>query len=509
MDTRYSDLPGEPVSVWLATTPETDFPPLDRSLTVDVAIVGGGLAGLTAATLLKAAGRTVAVIEARRIVHGVTGNTTAKITSLHTLIYRHLIKHFGEDRARAYGEANQTAIEQIAQLVQERNIGCDFRRTRAYTYADKESEVQKLLQEVNASLLLGLPAEFTEEVPLPYPVEGAVTFANQAQFHPRKYLLALARQLPGEGCHIFENTRTLDVDDGEPCTVTTEHGALTASAVITATNFPFGDKGLYSARLVPHRSYVLGLQLPEPLPAGLLGGMFISSEATRSVRTQPTAGGDLLLVGGEGHRAGEGGDTAARYLRLEEWALERFGPHRVVYRWSTQDNQTPDRVPYVGKAAPGSSNVYVATGFGGWGMTNSTVAGMLLRDLILGRDNPWAEVYDPNRLKTTGIGQVVRQGASYARHFVLDRLDSSEPESIGPGEGGIVRGADGAVAFFRAEDGTVSRLSPVCTHMGCFVTWNGAERSWDCPCHGSRYSTTGEVIHGPAIKPLREIGEDS
>ncbi len=493
-------LPGRPISFWLDTTPRTKFPPLPDNVSVDVAVVGGGLAGLTAATLLKEAGQTVAVLEMGHIAQGVTGYTTAKITSLHTLIYDYLIRHFGEEKARAYADANQAAIEQIAALVTRRNIACDFTRTEAYTYAEIEDDVNPLEAEVKAAARLGLPAALTYETPLPFPVAAAVRFDGQARFHPRKYLLALAQDLPGEGSHIFEGTRVLDIVEDEPCRITTDKGTVTARDVVIASHFPFGDKALYAARLSPHRSYVVGVRLDGPVPPG----MFISSgESPHTIRSHPWEAGELVMVGGEGHKTGQGGDTVARYQRLEAWARERFPVRSVEYRWSTQDNRTIDRVPYVGRANPTTKHLYVATGFGGWGMTGSTVAGMLLRDRILSRENPWADLYDPNRLTLEGVPQFVKENVNIATHFIGDRLARGESPDLAPGEGAVVETEQGKTAMYRAEDGTtVHTFSPVCTHMGCIVDWNPAEKSWDCPCHGSRFAADGKLIHGPAVKDL-------
>ncbi|MBS1189775.1 MAG: oxidoreductase [Rhodocyclaceae bacterium] len=494
-------LPGRPVSLWLDTTPETGFPPLPEGLEVDVVVVGGGLAGLTAATLLKEAGRTVAVLEAGRIVHGVTGHTTAKITALHTLIYDHLIRHAGEAKARAYGEAQQAAIEQVAARVRDKAIDCDFVRSDAYTYTESPEEKGRIEAEVEAAQRLGLPATYLEDTPLPFPVEAAVRFDGQARFHPRKYLLALARDLPGEGSHIFEATRVLDVTPGEPCQVTTDRGRVAARDVIVASHFPFADKALFASRLQPHRSYVLALRLDGPPPDGL----FIDTGENFSLRPQPLPDGDtLLLVGGEGHRAGEGGDTVARYQRLEVWARGRLPVRAVEYRWSTQDNFTVDRIPYIGPTTQHSRHLYVATGFNGWGMTNGTVAGMLLRDLILEGDNPWAAVFDPSRMNLNDVPELVRQNARIAAHLVADRVHRTDPDTVGPGEGKVVHTLHGNVALYRDEAGLIHRLSPVCTHMGCILHWNPAERSWDCPCHGSRFGVGGEVLHGPALRPLEK-----
>ncbi len=501
---QSSSLPGKATSLWLDTTPNTDLPTLREGLTVDVAIIGGGIAGLTAATLLKAEGKTVAVLETRRIVHGVTGKTTAKITSLHTLIYDDLLRRFGEEKAQAYANANQTAIEQIARLVSERKIDCDFTRTEAYTYTEDADQVDQIEAEVKAALQLGLPAAFVTETPMPFPVKAAIRFDHQALFHPRKYLLALAREIPGQGSFIFEETRVMDLEEGRPCVITTDQGVISAHDVIIASHFPFNDKALYASRLSPHRSYVLGVRLETPAPRG----MFISPEPSHTLRFHPAEGDNFLLVGGEGHVTGHGGDTVARYRRIEAWARERFPVESVEYHWSTQDNKTLDGVPYVGRATPLAEHVYVATGFGGWGMTNSTASAMLLRDLILERQNPWADLYDPNRVSLTDVPELFKQTTSIARDFIGDRLTDADPNDVAPGEGKIVRLGSRDVAMYKSEDGTISMVSPACTHMGCFVRWNPAETSWDCPCHGSRFDRDGIIIHGPAIHNLETVAED-
>lgn len=500
----YDSLPGEPTSLWLATTPETEYPPLSRNdLTVDVAIIGGGMVGLTAATLLKEAGLTVAVLETKRIVHGVTGYTTAKLTSLHTLIYDYLVRHFGDWKAKLYADANQAAIEFVANLVDKRNIACDFTRADAYTYTLHEDEVKYIEAEEKAALRLGLPASLTTETSLPFPVKAAIRLENQAFFHPRKYLLALAQDIPDAGNYIFEETRVLDVEDADPCVITTDRGILKARDVIIASHFPTIDKAFYFARMTPHRSYVLGLRLNGAIPSGLY---ISSSEPFHSIRPHKAEdGSEMLLVGGEGHKAGQGGDTVARYKNLEAWARENFPVADVAYRWSTQDNKTMDRVPYIGWATPSTRHLYVATGFGGWGMTGTTVAAMLLRDMITRRENPWKELYDPNRLNLESVPGLVKENVDAATHLIADRFKVVISDDIAPGEGAIVESEKGKIALFKENNGTLHRLSPICTHIGCFVGWNPAEKSWDCPCHGSRFAADGTVLHGPALRNLERL----
>lgn len=505
MDSVREDLPGRPVSLWSATTPETGYPVLQGEVNVDVAIVGGGLAGVSAAHYLKHEGKSVAVIEALTIGQGVTGNTTAKVTSLHALKYDALIRRFGTAVARAYGEANEAGIREVRRLVEELNIDCDLKTTTAYTYTEDPSEVDAFRAEADAGARIGLPLELTTETPLPFAVAAAVRLADQSQFHPLKFLQAVAERLPGDGSHVFERSRVVEYKHGSPCRVRTDGGTVTAKDVIIATNHPIGDKALYSLRMTPKRSHVLGVRLADAVPAGLKESMLLGTRPRYSVRTAPGEEGEVLIVGGEGHTTGEGGSTAERYLRLEEWARRRFGELETLYRWSAHDPETLDGVPYIGRAAPRMDHLYVVTGFGKWGMAHSLVAGMLLRDLVVGRSNPWAEVYDPKRVNLHGAMDLLEMGARSTRHLVLDRLSGPQQWGVPRGEGRVVRDEEGMVALYRDADGNLTRLSAACTHMGCVVAWNDGELSWDCPCHGSRFRPDGSVIRGPAVRPLKRL----
>jgi glycine/D-amino acid oxidase-like deaminating enzyme/nitrite reductase/ring-hydroxylating ferredoxin subunit len=507
MPDRAEGLPGRPQSLWMGTTPRTDYPALDGDARVDVAILGGGIAGITAAVLLKEAGLTVAVLEARRIVEGVTGHTTAKVTSLHTLLYRDLLHQHGEDTARAYGEANQAAVERVARFVEERRIDCDFARADAFTYAEAQEDVARVEEEAALTARLGLPADLTTDVGLPFPVRAAVRFRDQARFHPRKYLLALASSIPGGGSDVFEQTTATDVQDGDPSTVTTDKGVVRASHVIVATHQPFLLRGFYFARMTLKRSHVLALRLDGPVPRGL----YISAEASgnfRSMRPHVGDDGELLILGGEPHKPGQEDDTAERVRRLEAWARERFPVRSVEYRWATQDNVTPDRIPYVGRLVPGARRLWVATGFGGWGMTNATVAGMLLSDLVRERENPWAKFYDPGRGFFTSTVSGLAKDAVVGVKDLLGGFGGETAKTIdglAPGEGRIVEHFGEKVAASRDHAGAVHAVSAVCTHLQCLVRWNSAEESWDCPCHGSRFDPRGRVLQGPAISDLPRV----
>jgi glycine/D-amino acid oxidase-like deaminating enzyme/nitrite reductase/ring-hydroxylating ferredoxin subunit len=499
-------LEGKNTSLWVDSAPETDYPVLKPGLHVDVAVLGGGIAGLTTALLLKADGAKVAVVEAGRVGGGVTAYTTAKVTSLHGIQYQSVESSFGEDGARAYAEANEAGLARVARFVEELGIDCDFRRKPAFTYAEDEDDRGKIEDEVESALRAGLEASYTEETDLPWPVAAAIRVEDQAEFHPRRYLLALAEAIPGGGSHVFERTRALAVAGGkERVRVSTTRGELTADQVVVATHFPFLDRGGYFARMHPERSYGLGLYLNGGAAAPQ--GMYLSTESpSHTVRSHPTPRGEMVIAGGESHKTGQGGDTAERVARLERWARERFDVRSIEYRWSTQDNMPVDGVPYIGRLAPFQKRIWVATGFMKWGLTNGTAAGMILTDLIAERSNPWADLFDSTRFKPfASAKELVKENANVGARFVGDHLgrpDARSVEALAPGQAGIVRRGAGKVAAYRADDGTLHEVSAVCTHLGCQVKWNEAERSWDCPCHGSRFDPTGRVIQGPAVKDL-------
>ena len=494
-------------SLWVATTPATSYPSLGEqgagAVDVDVAVVGGGITGITTAVLLKEAGATVALVEAGRIATGSTGYTTAKITTLHGLVYADLIATFGEDGARTYGEANEAGLARIARFVDERGIDCHFARGPAYTYTEDPARVEAVEAEADAARRLGLPATFSTDTDLPFPVLGAVRFDDQARFHPREYCQAMAAAVAGDGSVVLESTRVLDVDAGRPCTVRTDRGDLRAGHVVLATLLPFLDRGGFFAKCHPTRSYAMAIRVDGEATRG----MYLSADTpTRSVRPHDGGDGTVLVVSGEGHKTGQDEDTTRRYAALEAWARDRYTVTSVDHRWSAQDFVPVDSVPYVGRLTRGSEHLSVATGFKKWGMTNGTAAAMILTDAILGRDNPWAAFFDANRVEVTASArEFVKENLDVAKRFVGDRLAglaAPTVDDLAPGQGAVVRAGDRRVAAYRDESGVVHAVSPICTHLGCHVAFNAAERSWDCPCHGSRFDVGGRVLAGPAVKDL-------
>jgi glycine/D-amino acid oxidase-like deaminating enzyme len=494
-------------SVWLAEAPRTAFPALEQSRGCDVAVVGGGIVGLTSALLLARTGMRVTIIEAGRIGCGVTGASTAKVTSLHGARYASIEGKFGEDGARTYAAANEAGLAQMAAFAREfadAGNDCRFERKTACTFTSDAASVESLREEAKAARRAGLPAAFTTELDLPFRIEGAVQLADQAQLDPYRYCLALADACTGAGVEIFESSRVHEVAaDGEEriCRLVAGGAEVRAAHVVVATLLPFLDRGGYFARTSPSRSYGIAVTLDGPVP----DGMYIGVESpTRSLR--PLPGGQGMIVVGEEHKVGQDPDTRERYAALEAWAGRHFPVRSVDHRWSAQDYLSADQVPYVGRIPGTGSRVLTATGFGKWGLSSGTAAAMILNDLIGGRENPWAAFFDATRVDVLASARkLVEENANVAKRFVGDRLRSlSAPglEELAPGEGGIVRDDGVRVAAYRDEAGNVHTCSPICTHMGCFVQWNAAEKSWDCPCHGSRFGYRGDVLQGPAVHPL-------
>ncbi|WP_250002965.1 FAD-dependent oxidoreductase [Actinoplanes sp. M2I2] len=493
-------------SFWLTSTPATAYPALTGDVTADVIVIGGGIAGLSTAWELTEAGRRVALVEAGRIAAGVTGHTTAKLSVLHTLIYDRVRRSSGPEAARQYATSQQQAVERVAEVAARLAVDCELERVPSFTYAESPGSLGPVRAEAEAAAEAGLPASFVTGTGLPFPVAGAVRVENQAQFHPRKYLLALAADLTRRGGQIFEHTRATGLVDGDPCRVTTEGGhTLTAANVVIATHYPIFDRGLLFARLEPRRELVVAAPIPAALDPG---GVYITPDQnTRSVRTAPYADGQrLLIVTGE-HFTPGAADVTVRWQRLIDWTHERYPGAEVAYRWATQDNSTTDQVPFIGPFHAGTRRVFVAAGFGGWGMSSGVLSGQLLSALLTGIAPPWASLYDPRRLHLLReAGPLLKLQAKTAAHLVGDRLRPSPVESVDdltPGSGAVVRVRGRQCAAYRDRAGELHAVSARCTHLGCIVSFNDAETTWDCPCHGSRFATDGTVIHGPAVRPLQ------
>lgn len=468
-------------SIWKTTCDLPARDCLDGDKKTEVAVIGAGMAGILIASLLQEAGKKVIVLEADRIASGQTGNTTAKITSQHGAVYSKLIANLGEEKARWYAAANEAAIAEYQRIIAERKIDCDFEEKSAYVYGMEETLIQK---EAEAAKRLGLPASFVKDTALPFPTAGAVKFEHQAQFHPLKFLRAMS-----EGLTIYEHTAVSEADEQ---VLHTERGSLEAEQVVFACHFPFVNfPGAYFAKMHQERSYVIALE-----GAAQLDGMYIGAgENGFSFRTY----GGLLLLGGGKHRTGEN-VLGGQYARLRRKAEEWFPESREVACWSAQDCITPDSVPYIGHYAVSKPNWYVATGFQKWGMTTSMVAAMTIRDIVCGKEEPWHAVFAPKRFTPGTVQGVLEEGGQAVKGLTKRFFEtpSKKASDVRPGHGGVVLLNGKKTSVYKKEDGAVFKTDFRCPHMGCQLTWNPDEKTWDCPCHGSRFDVSGRLICGPA-----------
>ncbi|NLI93319.1 MAG: FAD-dependent oxidoreductase [Peptococcaceae bacterium] len=492
-----------PHSYWMDSTPQPEYPTLQEDIQVDIAIIGGGFVGISTAYMLHSQGLKTAILEADRILQGTTGHTTAKITSQHGLIYSKIKSQMSEEFAKQYADANESAIKMIEKIARENNIECDYVPQSAYVYTLQDWYIDKINDEVKVASSLGIKATYLEEIPLPFPIKAAIRFDDQAQFHPRKFLLPLAEKIAASGCQIFEQSRIVNIEENDKYVLITRDGKkVTAEKVIIASHYPCYNKpALYFTRLYPERSYIVAIKAKEKYP----GGMYITAEEPgRSLRSQNSDQGELIFVVGEHHKTGQGEDTVKHYEALIDYANEHFTVENIPYRWSTQDCMTLDDVPYVGHFTSHTPNMYIATGFGKWGMTNSIASAMILKDLIIKGESPWQDVYNPSRQTILASAKnFIVENLNVAQNLINGKTQPLEHDTnIQKGEGKVIAANGQRSGAYRDEQGTLHVIDTTCTHMGCELNWNSAEKTWDCPCHGSRFTYEGDIVEGPAVNPL-------
>lgn len=479
-------------SIWSMTTHMDAFPSLTGNIKTEAAIIGGGMSGLLTAFLLQERGVETVVLEAEKIGGGQTKNTTAKLSSQHNLIYGRLILDVGAEQATQYARANEEAIGAYRRIAEERQIDCELENFPTYLYSTNPLDVARLEQEARAAGSLGIPAEFITQAGLPFPIAGAVKFQNQAQFHPLKFLKGLSKELK-----IFENSRAIRLEGNR---IVTEGGSVKADHIVFACHYPFVNfPGLYFARMHQERSYVLALDGAQQMDGLYLG---IDAEGLSFRNYQ-----NLLLLGGGGHRTGEN-SLGGKYASLRERAAELYPQSRELTCWSAQDCVSLDGLPYIGRFSASEPHWYVATGFAKWGMTSSMVAARLLSDEITGRKNPDAEVFSPQRFHVgasmdtliTDSGKAVK--GLFKQAFALPE---AELAAIDKGEAGIIDCGGEKAGAYRDGAGEVFAFSTRCPHLGCQLSFNPDEKSWDCPCHGSRFDCRGRLLDGPAQTGLEEV----
>jgi glycine/D-amino acid oxidase-like deaminating enzyme len=467
-----AELTDPAASLWMDTTRDAPgFPALETHLDVDVAVVGGGILGVTTALLCARDGASVALLEHDVVAGGVTGHTTAKVSALQSTTYASLRRKHGANAARDYAQGNLAGVEAVARLAAELEIDCDLRRRPAVTWIRDHAQRATIEDEAAAAQEAGLAVRVVESLPLADPVAAAVVLDDQVELNARKYVLGLARALEAEGGLVFEHSGAVSVSEHGTREVRTRAGArVRARDIVVATLMPFLDRGLWFTRLTPKRSYCIAVRTRREAPPIM---SISADQPTRSLRPAIGPGGEeLLVIGGEGHATGAESQTGERYAALEDYARTLYGATEVTHRWSAHDLMPADGLPYVGAYTPLSSHLWTAAGFRKWGLSNATMAAEILAARIAGREHPLARTFDANRTdvlqQAPGIAQ---EALKDTRHFLVDHV-------------------------------TRLRRAPVCTHLGCRLNWNDAERSWDCPCHGSRFAEDGRVLTGPATKPL-------
>ncbi|MCA1055013.1 FAD-dependent oxidoreductase [Rossellomorea aquimaris] len=508
MDTQHQAFNQAPEPLWRETVQLPTFPKLSENIKPDVTVVGGGIAGITTAHLLSTGGKKVALIDAGRLLNGTTGHTTAKITAQHGLIYDELINHFGEEFTKSYFEGNSKALSFMEGTIESGQIDCDYQVQDAYLYSTTDMYKKKIEKEFEAYQKLGIDSELVEALPIDLPVKNAVVMKKQAQFHPLKYFKVLIDGIINNGGQIFEGTLATTINENDRTQVVTEDGYhLDSEYVVIATHFPFYDgMGVYFARMKADRSYTIAAKTRKTFP----GGMYLSAEdPTRSLRSTFGADGEeLVLIGGDNHKTGQGTDTMNHYRALEDFGNDVFGIDEIKHHWSAQDLITIDKIPYIGPLTEKHPSILVATGFRKWGMTLGTLAGQILSDHILGNHNLYRDLFKPSRFKADpGIKHLAKENANVAAQLIKGKLDmpTKRAEDLKKGEGAVILVNGKRCGGYRDENGKLSIVDTTCTHLGCECAWNHGDRTWDCPCHGSRFATDGSVIEGPAKKPLSTV----
>jgi glycine/D-amino acid oxidase-like deaminating enzyme/nitrite reductase/ring-hydroxylating ferredoxin subunit len=482
---------------------------LRESIRTDICIIGAGIAGLTTAYLLGREGRSVVVLDDGARGGGMTGRTTAHLTNAFDDRYLEMEKLHGEEGARLIAESHTTAIEKISQIIAAEKIECDFGWLDGFLFCVPEHSVDLLDDELAASHRAGLTGvEKVGRSPIDsFDTGPALRFPRQAQFHPLKYLDGLVKSIIRDDGRVFAQTHATKIEGGAQARIETSHGpVVTSDVVVVATNTPVNDRVAIHTKQAPYVTYVIGVRVPKDSVTRAL--YWDTGDPYHYVRLQRENGYDVLIVGGEDHKTGQENDGRERFARLEHWTRERFPTALdVEYRWSGQVMEPVDGLAFIGRNPLDDDNVYIATGDSGQGMTHGTIAGILLSDLIQGRKNPWEDLYSPSRIRLKSLPEYASENINVAGQYAdyVTAGDIKSESELRPGEGAIIRDGVSKIAVRRDENGNVHRRSAVCPHLGCIVAWNSTEQTWDCPCHGSRFSAEGRVYQGPANSDLSSV----
>ena len=504
------DAPHGSTSVWMASATLPRFPALQANISTDVCVIGGGIGGLTTAYLLSREGKSVVLIEALDIGAGETGRTTAHFFPPDNRYFA-IERSFGPDKAQLVAESFLRATDLVESIVQSEQIDCEFERLDGYLFSLSRDGVADLDQEFTAAIKAGVDVEKVARVPgLSFDSGPALRFLHQAQFHPLKYLAGLADAFVRNGGRIYTQTRAIGIEgDNAMQRVATRNGEIHAKAVVVATNTPFNDRLVMHTKQSGYRTYVIGVRVPKgSVPRVLLWDNGDPYYYIRLETSDPGADHEMLVVGGADHKVGQDTHPQHRYDEIEAWVRARYPmAGNVELRWSGEVMEPADGVAYLGRNPMDEKNVYIITGDSGNGMTHCTVGAILITDMIMERDNVWDDVYAPSRKALHGMSDFLKEQANTLSQY-REWLKGGEVESvqqIAAGEGAIVQKGSRKLAVYRDGEGGLHAVSATCTHLGCVVAWNASEKSWDCPCHASRFDVNGEVLHGPALKPLQAV----
>ena len=500
-------------SLWMSTVEPLRETPLTENTSADVCIVGAGIAGMTTAYLLAREGKKVVVLDDGPIGGGMTGRTTAHLVNALDDRYFELERLHGEEGARLAAQSHTAAIDQVEAICKEEGINCEFERLDGYLFVPPRDSKKILDDELEAAHRAGLiDIEKVDRVPWDsFDTGAALRFPRQAQFHPLKYLAGLTEAIKKKGGRIYTDSHAKEIEGGRTARVEiTNHAAVTADAVVVATNTPVNDLVAIHTKQAPYQTYVIGARIPRGSVTRAL--YWDTPDPYHYVRIESVGSGanayEVLIVGGEDHKTGQKDDAGRRFSALERWTRHRFPMiEDIEYRWSGEVMEPVDGLAFIGRNPMDSNNVFIATGDSGNGMTHGTIAGILLTDMIVGRKNAWEKIYDPSRISLRSLSEFAKENLNVAVQYTDLVLagDVDSIDKIKPNSGAIMSSGLQKVAVYRDGDGAVHEFSAVCRHLGCIVNWNSLEKSWDCPCHGSRYDAMGHVTQGPANSDLEPV----
>lgn len=495
-------LPNKTQSFWHQTAEVQDFPKLAQNLNVDVAVVGGGIAGIMTAYELAKTSKSVALFEARELLYGTTGFTTAKLSAQHNLIYDELINRYGREHAHLYYQANMQGINIITDIATKHNIDCDLKKQDAYVYTQDKAKNEQFQKEAEAYDQLKIDGNLKEELPVNIPIESSVMMREQYEFQPVAFLAGMIEELKEMDVQIYEQTTIKDVKEGSPVKLTTNTGyKINSGQVVIATHYPVYDpSNQYASKFDPEISFALACEIEEDFP----NGMYINADdPKRTFRAMRSGGKEYLLVGGESHHIGDGRSDEERYENILKFAEENFTVKNVVAHWSSHDLITKDRMPMVGLIHPEQENIFVLTGFSKWGLANAAISSKVLGGLLNNQETPYSKLFDPNR----NIPDIKEENKKETTSKYNSSIHRRKVDTLEKGEALILDEDDEKIGVYKDENNELHYLDMACTHLGCGVEWNDGDKTWDCPCHGSRFEATGEVKAGPATQPLKKVSK--